>query len=299
MVVVAIVAPTSNIGSHMLQALQNTQHQVVTISRSPQPELSAKGSPNHVATYLPDAHAALVSFLKDHKVHTIISGIWSLTGFVQSHFAILAAAKEAGVRRFAPSEWAVPVYETIGLYGMKLEVWEECLKSGLEVTRFHCGLWTNGFGYGATKEPEEALAGYTGPTLGIQMDKGTATLVKDGNDEVVFSRLQDIVPLVVKTLDLPKWEHDTFIVGDRTTYKRILDVAQKVTGRTFEVKYLTEQDIHQGLHSSELVEKLISQFNTALTNGELNFGQGQELNKRFPEVKMMSVEEFIERHFGK
>ncbi|KAJ9604943.1 hypothetical protein H2200_010332 [Cladophialophora chaetospira] len=297
MVVVAIVAPTSNIGSHLVQAIQNTQHGLVTISRSPQPELSAKGIPTHVATYLPDGHAALVAFLKAQKVDTIISCIWSLTGHVQSQLAVLAAAKEAGVRRFAPSEWAVPVYQTIGLYAMKLDVWQVCLSSGLEVTRFHCGIWTNVLGYGATKEPEEALSGYHGPTLGIQIDKGTATLVKDGNDEVVFSRLQDIAPLVVKSLDLPEWEHDTFIVGDRTTFKRLLDIAQQVTGRSFEVKYLSEHDINQGLQSNDILEKLISQFYKALANGELSFGQGQSLNKSFPDVGMMTVEQFVKRHF--
>ena len=299
MVVVAIIAPTSNIGSHLVQAIQNTQHRLVTISRSPQPELSAKGIPTHVATYLPDGHATLVDFLKAQKVHTIISGIWSLTGHVESHLAVLAAAKEAGVRRFAPSEWAVPVYRTIGLYAMKLDVWQECLNSGLEVTRFHCGLWTNAYGYGATKEPEEALAGYHGPAIGIHMDKGTATLVKDGNDEVVISRLQDIAPLVVKSLDLPKWEHDTFIVGDRTTFKHLVDVAQQVTGRSLEVKYLSEHDIDQGLQSSDIVEKLTSQFYKALANGELNFGQGQSLNKSFPDVGMMTAEQFFKRHFGR
>lgn len=298
MVVVAIVAPTSNIGSHLVQAIQNSHHQLVTISRSPQPELSAKGIPNHVASYLPEGHTPLVAFLKAQKVDTIICGIWSLTDHVQSHLAVLAAAKEAGVRRFAPSEWAVPVYQTIGLYAMKLEVWQECLKSGLEVTRFHSGIWINQFGYGATKEPEEALAGYSGPAVGLFADKGTATLVKDGNDELVFSRLQDIVPLVVKSLDLPKWEHDSYIVGDRTTFKHALEVAEQVTGRSFQVKYLSEDDIDRGLQSSDIIEKLSSQFYKALANGELNFGQDQSLNKSFPEVEMMTVEQFIKRHYG-
>lgn len=298
MVVVAIVAPTSNIGSNLVQAIQYTKHRLVTISRSPQPELSAKGIPTHAATYLPDGHAPLVAFLKTHKVDTIISCIWSLTSHVESHLAVLAAAKEAGVRRFAPSEWAVPAYETIGLYAMKLDVWQECLKSGLEITRFQCGVWTNTFGYGATKEPEEALAGYHGPTVGVFLDKGSAILVKDGSDELVFSRLQDIVPLVVKSLDLPKWEHDTFIVGDRTTFKHILDVAQQVTGRSFEVKYLSDHDIDQGLQSTDIIEKLSSQFYKALANGELSFGQGQSLNERFPDVEMMTVEQFIKRHYG-
>jgi nucleoside-diphosphate-sugar epimerase len=299
MVVVAIVAPTSNIGSHLIQALQNTHHQVVAISRSPQPQLVAQGIPTHVATYLPFGHAALVVFLKAHKVHTIICGIWSLTGFVDSHLAILAAAKEAGVHRFAPSEWAVPVYQTIGLYAMKLELWQACLKSGLEITRFHCGLWTNTLGYGATKEPAEALGGYSGPTLGIQVDKGTATLVNGGNDEVVFTRLQDIGPLVIKALELPRWEYDTYIVGERTTFRNIVDIIQQVTGRSFEIKYLTEQEIDKGLQSSDLFDKLTSQFYKAMANGELNFGHGKELNLRFPEIRMMTVEEFLRHHFAK
>jgi hypothetical protein len=87
----------------------------------------------------------------------------------------------------------------------------------------------NSFGYGATKEPEEALSGYTGPCLIFQFDKGIATLVKDGTDELVFTLLHDIGPLVVNALDLPKWEHDSFIVGDRTSFKHLLDVVQEVT----------------------------------------------------------------------
>lgn len=57
--------------------------------------------------------------------------------------ALVKAAKEAGVKRFSPSEWAGSgdMPDEVQLSGPKTEVWDAIKDSGMEYTRFANGLF--------------------------------------------------------------------------------------------------------------------------------------------------------------
>jgi len=57
-------------------------------------------------------------------------------------------------------EWSFPAHKTVEIYAFKDVVWQQCLRAGLEVTRFYCGVWTNIYARGAVTDMEEATAGF-------------------------------------------------------------------------------------------------------------------------------------------
>lgn len=115
MVTVALAGATTGLGLTMLRVFltQNTSHKIILLSRSEQPQLASQGVDVRPVDY--SDHQSLVSAL--HGVHTVLSVIGGgAPGKQHPQIALLEAAKEAGVTRFAPSEYAGQGYEGIDLY---------------------------------------------------------------------------------------------------------------------------------------------------------------------------------------
>lgn len=143
MITVALAGATTGFGLtvlrtflHLNSSLEpNQRHNFVLLSRFPQPEWSAKGLEVRQISY--EDHDQLVSALKD--VHTLISLIGGdVSALRNAQTCLLAAARVADVKRFAPSEYAGMGYEGIDLYAAsKAHVWTLCLaakqETGMEV----------------------------------------------------------------------------------------------------------------------------------------------------------------------
>lgn len=95
-----------------LSILKTGKHTPVIISRS------TKSIDSKVEIRVVDYsdHSSLVSALRD--VHTVIVTLYTADAkeAVGSQVALLKAAKEAGVKRFAPSEWGARVSFCVSLY---------------------------------------------------------------------------------------------------------------------------------------------------------------------------------------
>lgn len=85
------------------ELLRQKQNKVVVLSRSSQPELAAKGV--HMITVDYDNHLSLVSALRG--VHTLLSFLFVYEHLYTLQLKLIRAAEEAGVKRFAPSEWSL------------------------------------------------------------------------------------------------------------------------------------------------------------------------------------------------
>lgn len=93
--------------------LNGRKHTPIVLSRSSKPIPDNPHVEVRVVDY--SNHSTLVSALQD--IHTVIVTLVSpdLKEIVVSQLALLEAAKEAGVKRFAPSEWAAMVSLSFGL----------------------------------------------------------------------------------------------------------------------------------------------------------------------------------------
>src|SRR5882757_3031935 len=173
MVKVAVAGPNGSIGANVVnEILAGGKHSLVVLYRSEQPELSKRGAKVQVVDY--GNKKNLVDALQG--VDTVLSCIWLFGDYVTPQLTLLEAAQEAGVRRFVPSDWAVPLYDRVSAYQGKGVVWKAVEASGLEYTRFTNGIFMNLWGLGATKNKVEALGTYDGPSFIIEIDKGTATV---------------------------------------------------------------------------------------------------------------------------
>lgn len=83
--------------------LATEKHSVVLLTRAPKPSLAEKGVAVQIVDYTD--HSSLVSALQG--VHTVISAVSAHIPeqHSKSQIALLEAAKAAGVKRFAPSEF--------------------------------------------------------------------------------------------------------------------------------------------------------------------------------------------------
>lgn len=99
--------------SNIHSILNGRKHTPIVLSRSSKPIPVNPSVEVRIVDY--SNHSTLVSALQD--IHTVIVTLVSpdLKQIVASQIALLEAAKEAGVKRFAPSEWAAMVSPSFGL----------------------------------------------------------------------------------------------------------------------------------------------------------------------------------------
>lgn len=146
MPIVAIAGGTSpTLGRSIVHAIQSTSNINTPIILTRRSESAPKTKWNAAVRQVDyDNHISLVAAL--HGVHTVISVI-KVVGpqWLTCQLNLLQAAQEAGVKRFAPSEFGLgPLADDrIDVLTVKAKVWEACLDSGLEVGRFVCGGYMN------------------------------------------------------------------------------------------------------------------------------------------------------------
>lgn len=282
----------------------NNKHKIVLLSRTEQPDLTAQGVDVRPIDY--DNHKQLVQALSD--VHTVLSVIGGSPEAIRNaQIAVLTACKEAGVKRFAPSEYAGNSNDGIDLYAGKEEVWQATRKSGLEYTRFSCGLFMSLLATGTPKAltdvgrregrktgEEEALSGLRPWNYVVNMKGGTADYPEDGVAPMCWTDMRDIALFVFHALDLEKWPETLGMRGDVESFEDIVEITEKVQGR----KWLTRSNSMAELESKvdDPGKKFYNQTRLAFAKG---MGMvGDELNQKFPAIQPVTCKVFIEKWWG-
>ena len=305
MVTVALAGATTGFGLTILRTFihlnQDYRHKIVLLSRSPQPEFAKQGIDVRPVDY--SNHVELVKALEG--VHTLLSTIGgSLTGLLDAQLNLIKAAEEAGVKRWAPSEYAGKAYEGVDLYRPKAVVWEATQKSKLEYTRFSCGLFMSLIATGTPKPPtevgkregaktgeEEALSGLRPWNFVVNIRAGTADFAGDGSAPMVWTDMRDIANFVWNALDMEKWPADLGMRGDVKSYTEIVAMFEEVQG----CRWLTKENSYEDLleEAKDPNKTFYNQGRVALAKG---WGMvGDELNQAFPGVKPITCKEFIDK----
>lgn len=72
---------------------------------------------------------------------------------------------------------------------------------------------------------------YLGPaTLFVDVEHDAASIPGDGMNPVVYSHTSDVGRLVNASLDLKKWEPETYIVCDKVTLNEFVQLAEAARG---------------------------------------------------------------------
>ena len=129
---------------------------------------------------------------------------------------LLNAAKEAGVKRFAPSEYENgPLADgKVDILGLKPPVWEACEKSGLECARLCCGMFMNYLALGEDLQGDkrdELLHGFEDePVIWDVKNRKAELPVKDDGTfpKHTLTEIGDIGRFVAAACELPlgKWD---------------------------------------------------------------------------------------------
>ena len=230
----------------------------------------------------------------------------SASALRDSQLALIAAAKEARVKRFAPSEFSLRGggYE-LELYAGKKDVWDAVVASGMEYTRFSCGIFMGFLGTGTPKGvsevglregagsgEEEALGGLRAWNFVVNVMGGTADFPGDGSEECVFTDTRDVARFVEGALGLEKWEEEMGMRGEVMDWRTLVGVLERVQWRSFLVRENSVEEMERVAREVE-GKRFYNQVRVALVKGEGVVGA--ELNKAFPEIKPVGVEEFVKK----
>jgi hypothetical protein len=271
----------------------------------------------HHTTYTD--HASLVALLRATQAHTLISVLY-IPGpeWFSTQIKLLNAATEAGVKRFAPSEFGLGVQGTPLLEGLagNVGVWKACEASGIEWMRFECGLFMNYLGFGVPKasgtgdeegkKREEALGGREGEGEQfwyVTERRAELPVTADGRfPHVTLTAMEDVGRFVAASLELPEgaWESTGYMVGETVRMDEVVRIAERVLeGGKWDVRSVTAEELEARLEGEEDVGKrLWLQLGLVYTRDK----EGEawlepKLNKLFPDIKPLTVEGYLRKYY--
>lgn len=102
---------------------------------------------------------------------------------------------------------------------------EQLRQTDLEWTRFHVGYFLDYYGMPHIETYLPAPFAFV-----FDIPNKMAAIPGTGNDLISFTYTRDVAKFVVKALDLPKWEEETFCYGDKVTWNQVLKLAEEATG---------------------------------------------------------------------
>ena len=199
---------------------------------------------------------AIVKVLEEHHIDTVVSAIamHTMGDDAPNELELIRAADRSRVtKRIISSEWGTDVKEQyvtspknnlqiqlhvtdtlsfsqIGLISStlhKVNAKKELEKTTtLEYTRFHNGYFSD---YWAFPKVPSYLSRQP-LVYWIDMENNAAAIPGTGDVPAVFTHTTDLAKFVAASLDLPKWEPDYFVYGDRLTWNEFVRLAEEAKG---------------------------------------------------------------------
>ncbi|KAL2876961.1 hypothetical protein SGCOL_007792 [Colletotrichum sp. CLE4] len=303
MVVVAVAGGTGGVGKTIVEQLQlSKKHEVILLSRKAPATPASGGAQIVLADY--GNIEALSLLLQEHKVDTVISTI-GLMGAeaIRSQLNLIAAADKAkSTHRFVPSEFTVyvsPDDSNAAAFGAWLDAAAALKKTGLTYTRVINGWFMDYFGMPHTP------SNLTPHAWAVDIANRRAAIPGTGNEPMTMTYSVDVARFVVRMLDDTDWPEVSIISGSDTTFNKILEIAEKVTGAKFDVVYDGEEKLRNGQAtvwstdygagpaSAEETQAMMALFGLMSVEGRILVPEGNRLNDKYPEIHPVGIEELL------
>jgi nucleoside-diphosphate-sugar epimerase len=341
---IAIAGGTGTIGSWIVRALHNSPlYKPIILSRAKdtnKPNTSATTAipadtdpaPNPETKETYEIETRYVDYTSVPSLTASLSGIHTVISallipsekMVDYQLNLLNASIAAGVRRFAPSEFALSqeVHKQVDIDYAKIVVWDAvraAVKRGdIDAAAFPCGMFMNYLAVGTStdvageRRRKRALAGFSEGALMFHPrpapgEGGTpwveVPLTPDGDfPDITMTDIRDIGRFVVAALGLeePWGGRELGMAGETRNLRDIIGIMQEVLGEEVEVRTVTREELQKrldALDQSDILPRIDVQYTMAC-------GQGGSvikgvLNELCPEVKPVSIREFMEEAWGK
>ncbi|KFY43847.1 hypothetical protein V494_01784 [Pseudogymnoascus sp. VKM F-4513 (FW-928)] len=313
MITVAVAGGTGGIGRAIVEAIaEGGKHKIIVLARKSDEELAARlGAPIIAVDYfnVPE----LTQTLEKHGVHTVISTINMRTteGEPPEIELIRAADASKSTKRMISSEWGIP----LGPEEIEKQVQvarKYRAKAAMEKTKdLETTVVYNGYFFDYYVAPQ--IKTYLGPaTLFVDVEHDAASIPGDGMNPVVYSHTSDVGRLVNASLDLKKWEPETYIVCDKVTLNEFVQLAEAAKGTKFKVAYDTAEDLKAGNWTDlpgqvaaysyfprDQFKGFIVPYSLLLVDGAFDLKPETTLNDMFPKIKTSTVKELLEKAWKK
>ncbi|KAL7908493.1 hypothetical protein GGI35DRAFT_486568 [Trichoderma velutinum] len=245
MAVIAVAGGTGNVGRTIVEGILATRkHDVVILSRKPNPSIEAELSLSVIVVDYSDVEAVTKS-LEDHHVDTVISALSTsaLDGSAPKEIELIRAANASKTtRRMISSDWGVPLMGQWSSAIHKRNAQDELKKAtNLESTIFHSGLFSDYWGMPNVKSQLAPMY------LVVDTINNAAAIPGSGNTPVAFTHSTDLAKFVAASLDLPKWNAVTYIKSDQITWNEFVHLAEQTKGTEFNVAYDAVERLNNGL----------------------------------------------------
>ncbi|KAK0742086.1 hypothetical protein B0T21DRAFT_408936 [Apiosordaria backusii] len=315
MVKIAVAAP-GQVAREIIEGLVATgKHEITTLARRDLlPEEIVKGTT-----------PVKVDFHKHEELVKALQGVHTVLSFVAPHNdpeataqkTLIDAAIQAGVKRFAPSEWTVSRFTHIQWNASKLlirDYLEEKNKNGkvIEYCLFQPGLFTD---YHVNENINKHLQ--TNDFLPINF--ANRRLLAPGSLEPRFTAttIRDVVNIVVKAVEYEgEWPKIGGIAGETLSLAQELAIGEKIRGKKFDVEFVDVENLRKGEYNGSWVKPLehpslrdldeetraafskmaFRGFLLALADGDMVVSD--EWNRIFPDYKFTGVEEFVSKFWA-
>jgi len=250
-----------------------------------------------------------------------LQGVDTLLSFIVVHMdpentsqkSLISAAVRAGVRRFAPSEWAAPRFDHMAWYAGKLEIREHLQvlnkdKKVLEYCLFQPGMLMNYLAH-----PFRSTKHIPSTQTPLDFTHRRVILVEGSEDaRITLTTAHDLANVVVKAVEYEgEWPLVGGIQGSNYTIAEYIALGEKIRGGPFEVEKLKAADLVAGTVNSswqpkidhptfrDTPERAAAMEKLVLGSLLLAFSAGafdgsDEWNKLLPEYKFNGLEEFLQ-----
>ncbi|KAF4314253.1 NmrA-like protein [Botryosphaeria dothidea] len=277
---------------------EETSHQLVLLSRRAQPNLETRGNQIQVVDY--DDLNSL-----EHALAGIDIIISTVSGAPQ--LALIKAAVNAGVRRFAPAEFEGrpslrqdndPLDRGRASALAYLEHYRQYFEA---TTVFVCGVLYERF------QPGGLAAGRIGASTGLSQEGNfildlrymTAQVpAYDSTNQpsyLCMTAAQDAARLVVAALDMPTWPREFRMYGERLKAYDLVSIARSVRDREFYTEPTVESSQtlrYQAAIATTSADQIRLYDLAATADGQYDFSD-PNLNSYFPHIRMTRFRDWL------
>ncbi|KAH8883170.1 NAD(P)-binding protein [Thozetella sp. PMI_491] len=305
MVVVAVAGGSGKLGRAIVDALiTKSGHDVLVLARQGS---EAKETPTGARLVHVDYDNVdkLASQLRTNNVEVVVSAISGIADIEPELKLIKAADKSPVTKRYIPNIWGVKYTPRLASFFPHAQAKITVLEALESTTSLEYTAVLNGFFLDYWVLPK--VKSYFDPLpLVIDMPNNIAAIPGSGDVPITFTHTWDIACFVPALLTLPRWEKESYVIGDKVTWNQFVKFAEEARGFKFTVTYdsveklkageITELPSHQHLYPffpKETLRGLFAAFGRMFEEGDFDLKPSRPLNDVFPEIKTRGVKQLL------
>jgi NmrA-like family len=261
-----------------------------------------------------DVSLVAVDYSNPESLASALNGVDVVLSFVAdgpAQKALISAAVSAGVRRFAPNEWALSSSAREPGAEYKDEILAHLRNLNSERTVLEYSLFQPGVFLDLTVWPRKTAEHLYITCIGIDVEGGQALMVEDGAQQISFTTIQDTGRVVAAAVDFEgEWPEIGGIAGETIEYRHLLDKLEQYSGKKLKRHVLKIEDLKQGKFTSPwlppwrhpiipeflgdlVAKKVMTEWWLAGSTGDAAVNEAW--NQLLPDIQLTRVDDFLSK----